>query len=70
VGGAPVTARLNQLTDAGSIVRDLDQFLSRFRDPNGYAARTGVQGILHQFLHDGGRTLDHFACGDLRGNLG
>ncbi len=29
----------------------------------------GVERVLDQFLHDGGRTLDHFAGGDLVGDL-
>ena len=29
----------------------------------------GVEGILHQFLDDAGGALDHFAGGDLVGDL-
>ena len=27
--------------------------------------RTGVDGVLHQLLHDAGRSLHHLACGNL-----
>ncbi|MCW0466650.1 hypothetical protein NB705_003723 [Xanthomonas sacchari] len=51
--------------DAATVVADADQAHAAFFQIDVDAVRTGVQRVLHQFLDDRGRTLDHFAGGDL-----
>ena len=51
------------------VVLDPHLFLATKFDPNGDPAGAGVNGVLDEFLDDGGRPLDDFASGNLVGEL-
>ena len=56
------------LGHATAVVLDADQAASAVAELDLDAGGTGIEGILHQFLHDRRGTLNHFAGGDLVGN--
>src|SRR6185312_13666062 len=49
---------------AAAVVRDRNQRLAAVAQRDIDMGGAGVDGVLHQFLHRRGRTLDHFARGD------
>ena len=49
---------------AAAVVDDLDERAAGIRDDHVHLTRAGIQGVLHQFLHDGGRPLDDLARRD------
>ena len=54
---------------AAAVVDDLNEGPSGVRDHDVDLGRTGVQRILHQFLHDGSRPLDNLSGGDHIGDI-
>ncbi len=50
---------------AMAVVGDADEFAAAGFDLDTDASGAGVNGVLKQFLDDGGRTLDDLAGGDL-----
>ena len=54
-------------THAAPVILDKDAPHPAALQRDGYPPRPGIQRILHQFLHHGGRALDHFAGGDAVG---
>ena len=69
-GGVPLEAEQGVVAaHAQAIVRHADEAASAGLDFDGEAARAGVEGIFDEFLDDAGRTLDHFARGDLVGHV-
>ena len=54
---------------AEAVVGDANQAASAGADFDGDFLRAGIEGIFDQFLNDAGRPLDHFAGGDLVGDL-
>ena len=52
-----------------TVIGDVDERAPAVLDGDGDAFGFGVERILDQFLHDRGGPLDHFACGDLVGDL-
>ena len=50
--------------NAAAVVRHPDQGGSALLDLNGHGCGLGVDGVFQQFLHHGGRALDHLARGD------
>jgi hypothetical protein len=55
--------------DAAAVVLDHDAAHAASQQPHGDLARAGVQRVVDQFAHDGGRPLDHLARGDLAHQL-
>ncbi len=53
---------------AASVIAHPDRRAPALGDGDFDARRAGVECILDEFLHDGRRTLDHFARGDLVGD--
>ena len=56
--------------DAAAVVLHADERLSSPLKLDAHARGAGVDGVLQQLLHHGGRALDHFARGDLGGQGG
>ncbi len=54
---------------AEAVVRDADQASAASLDFHGDARGAGVEGILDEFLNHAGGAFDHFASGDLVGDL-
>jgi hypothetical protein len=52
-----------------AVVGDADQLAPAGFHFHANARGAGVQRILQELLHDGGRTVDHLAGGDLIGDL-
>ena len=55
--------------DAAAVVGDADVVLAARADLDGDPVGAGVDGVLHEFFHDGGRAGDDFAGCDLIGNI-
>src|SRR5207253_6226802 len=55
--------------DAFAVVPDAEPFRATELDVNREAAAAGIDRVFDQLLDDGGRTLDHFARGDLVGEI-
>ena len=53
----------------GAVVGYANQAAPARPDFNGDFLGLGIQGVFHEFLHDAGRPLHHFAGGDLVGDL-
>src|SRR5258705_300869 len=53
-----------------AVVLDPHLFLASKLHVDPHAARAGVDGVLDELFDDGGWTLDHFARGDLVGEVG
>ena len=51
------------------VVGDLDQCLAGFLNEEADIGGTGVDGVLQQFFHGAGRSLDHLPCCDLVGDV-
>ena len=49
---------------AGAVIADADQPAAAAVGQNLDAGRPGIEGVLHQFLHDARRPFDHLARGD------
>ena len=56
--------------DAAAVVRHPDQAHAAPLDLHHDGGGSGVDGIFHQLLHNGGRPLHHLACGDEVGYMG
>ncbi len=54
---------------AETVVGDIDEGASAVFDGDCNPSGFGVEGVLDQFLHNGGGPLDHLAGGDLVGDL-
>ena len=54
---------------ATTVVGDLDKLFTAGFDLDSDARRTRIQRVLQQFLYYRRRTFNHFAGGDLVGNL-
>ena len=54
---------------AGAVVGHADEAASAGLNFDGDSRRLGVEGVFNQFLHDAGGALDHFAGGDLVGDV-
>src|SRR6478736_4679739 len=52
-----------------AVVAHLDEGLSPLLQFDTHVSGPGVDRVLHQFLHHRRRTFDHFACGDLVGDV-
>ena len=58
-------------THAAPVILDEDATHAAALQRDGDSPRAGIQRILHQLLHHGGRALDHLAGGDtVGGGLG
>ena len=69
-GGMPFQAKQRVIAaHAGAVIGHPDQAASAGLDLNANIAGAGVQGVLNEFFHDTGGTLNHFAGGDLVGHL-
>jgi hypothetical protein len=53
------------LRHATTVVDDLNSGTSGIDYQYPYVVCSGINGILNEFFDDGGRTLNHFAGGDL-----
>jgi hypothetical protein len=53
------------LADAAAVIGHLDQLDAAARELDRDFPRAGVDAVFEQFLERGGRTVDHFAGGDL-----
>ncbi len=53
-----------------TVVRDFNESPSRVRNRNGNIFRARVQRIFGQLFNDRSGAFDHFACGNLRRNIG
>ena len=68
-GVAPERQRQFLAHDALAIVFDTDAPYAAGLQPQGDLGGASVQCVIYQFTHHGGRTLHHFACGDLADQL-
>src|SRR5215470_9361507 len=53
---------------AAAIVRNLDELFAAGFDLDANACGASIERVLEKFFDDGGRSLHHFAGGDLVGN--
>ena len=51
--------------DPDAVIRHTDHGDPAILDLYGDPVRLGIDGVFHQFLYDGCRPFDHFACRDL-----
>ena len=49
---------------SASVVNDLDKRTSRVLDDHCHLVRTGIDGILHELLHHGRRSLNDLSRSD------
>ena len=72
LGGGMALHRQGQLLGrhAEPVVHHLDQIAPAVPEGDIDAPGAGVDGILHQLLHRGGRALDHLAGGDAVDDIG
>ena len=68
--GVPLERRRQlRCLDAAAVIGHADRLYPTACDLNRDPQGPGVQGVLHQLLHDRRRALDHFARGDAGGDF-